>query len=140
MKFKTVTFAAFMVAWPALTPVQAQQFTSAADVRPILDVTRANWVSVREFDGKDLLYFTHLMSWRCGLDAIHYSVNGEPMKAWQGEGCYEGDAQPNALKAPDKPLYVVYPLGSIETVTIELEYDDGSTDSATYKRRAILMP
>jgi hypothetical protein len=62
------------------------------------------------------------------------------MKSWQGEGCYEGDAQPNALKALDKPLYVTYPLGSIETVKIQLEYDDGSTDAASYDRRAILMP
>jgi hypothetical protein len=40
----------------------------------------------------------------------------------------------------DKPLYVTYPLGSIETVKIQLEYDDGSTDAASYDRRAILMP
>lgn len=140
MKRMTLTLAALALTLPALSPAVGQQFTTAAEVRPILDATRANWVAVREFDGQDLLYFTHLMAWRCGLDVIRYSVNGEAMKSWQGEGCYEGDAQPNALKASDKPLYVTYPLGSIETVKIQLEYDDGSTDAASYDRRAILMP
>ena len=136
MKRMTLTLAALALTLPALSPAVGQQFTTAAEVRPILDATRANWVAVREFNGSDELSFTHLMSWRCGLDAIRYSVNGGPMQSWQGEPCYEDEAKPNGLKSQDTPA--VFPLGSIETVKIELDYDDGSGDSATYQRATIL--
>lgn len=116
------------------TPASAQQFTTAAQVRPMLDATKARWIEVREYDGKDLLYFTNLLAWRCGLDAIFYSVNGGAETRWK-EGCYENETDPNALK--ELP-YVGFPLGSVESVTVRLQYDDGSTDSASYPRGKIL--
>jgi hypothetical protein len=118
----------------------AQQFTTAAEVKPILDATKAKWVSVREYDGKDLLYFTHLMAWRCGIDQIHYAVNGGKEKQWKGEACHDGEAQPNAIKATNILPFVTFPLGSVKTVKVRLVYDDGTTDSASYKRANILTP
>lgn len=119
-------------------PATAQQFTTAAEVKPILSATKANWVAVREYEGKDLLYFTHLLAWRCGLTSINYAVNGGAEKQWQGEPCYDDEAQPNALKATDVLPFVRLDLGSIQTVTVRLVYDDGSQDSANYQRAAIM--
>lgn len=119
-------------------PAAAQQFTTAAEVRPMLDATRARWIAVREYEGKDLLYFTNLLAWRCGLDAIFYSVNGSGETRWNGEPCYDGEAVPNAQKAADKLPYVSFPLGSVESVTVRLQYDDGSADSASYSRSQIM--
>jgi hypothetical protein len=136
MKSWKMTLAALALA----TPAMAQQFTTAAEVKPILDATKSKWVSVREYDGKDLLYFTHLMAWRCGIDTIFYTVNGGAETRWKGEACYDGEAQPNAIKAEGVMPFVTFPLGSVDTVTIRLEYDDGSADSATYARGKILTP
>lgn len=136
MKAFKLSLAALAFAMPAM----AEQFTTAAEVKPILDATKSKWVAVREYDGKDLLYFTHLMAWRCGIDTIHYAVNDGAEVTWQGEPCYDGEAQPNAIKAEGTLPFVSFPLGSVTSVTVRLEYDDGSVDTARYDRASILTP
>lgn len=122
------------VAWPAA----AQQFTTAAEVRPMLDITRDSWVSLREWNGEDQLLFTQIVAWRCGLDRIRYAVNGGGKKKLPLEPCYEGEIRPNAVKARDVLPYVTLPGGSVETVAVWLDYDDGSSDRESYARAAIL--
>lgn len=121
---------------------QAQSFTTAAEVGPILEMTRANWVAVREYDGKDLVYFTHLLSWRCGLTEIRYGLNGAaPETLLPMEPCYEDEAQPNALKIDQGiEIYLTEPLQSVQSLDILLKLDDGSETTASYQRKAVLMP
>lgn len=137
--FKTLAFS-LPLALAASGPVLAGQFTTAAEVRPMLDATKSGWISVREYDGKDLLYFTNLLAWRCGLDDIRYSVNGGAETEWDGEPCYDGEAVPNAQKATDKLPYISLPPGSVKTVTVKITYDDGKTDEASYQRADIMTP
>jgi len=139
MKRKNMVLAA-IVAAGAVLPVTAEQFTTAAEVRPILEATRLNWVAVREYDGKDLLYFTHLMAWRCGLEAIYYKVNDGDENIWLGEECHEGDTQPNAILSQNLLPFVSYPLNSIKSVSVRLVYDDGQESTATFTRQAIMTP
>ncbi len=125
----------------AATAMPAQAFTTAAEIKPILNATKGNWIAVREFDGNDLLYFTHIEAWRCGLDGVKYGVNSETAdQIWELEQCYEGEGAPNAMKEPDRLPYITLPLGSIETVTITLIYDDGSTDTVSFKRENVMTP
>lgn len=125
-------------AWSAATPAMAQHFTTAAEVRPMLDITRDSWVSLREWNGEDQLLFTQIVAWRCGLDRVRYAVNDGDKHKLALEPCYDSEIQPNAIKAKDVLPYVLLPGGSVETVTVWLDYDDGSADTADYARAAIL--
>ncbi|MCB1339103.1 MAG: hypothetical protein KDK10_17165 [Maritimibacter sp.] len=119
-------------------PAGAEQFTTAAEVKPMLDVTRANWVALREYDGKDQLLFTQILAWRCGIERIDYAVNDGKKTRLKVEPCHEGETRPNDIKATDIPPYVTFPVGSVKSVTVWLEYDDGSADKQDYKRKKIL--
>ncbi len=123
----------------ATQPVQAQ--TTTAEVKPILTMIKGMWVSVREYDGNDLLYFTMLESYRCGLDGVKYGINSEvPDQVWEQETCYFDEAAPNAMKMEDGLPFITLELGSVETVIVEITYDDGTTDTAMYERKAIMTP
>lgn len=119
------------------SPVMAQNFTTAGEVRPILDMTRGSWIALRESGGKDLVYFTHLLAWRCGLSEIRYGFNGAaPSNTFKMEACHEGSTQPNALSSDH--VYVSQPAGSVKEVRVQLVYDDGSREEATFRRADIL--
>lgn len=121
-----------------ITATAQAAFTSADQVRMILDATKGSWIAVREYDGNDLLYFTHLESWRCGLDGVKYGINSDVAdQIWDQEDCYMDEATPNAIKMQNGLPYITLPLGSVESVTIEILYDDGQTDTVTYERAAI---
>lgn len=50
-----------------------------AETKNILEMTASSWVAFREFpEGRMLLYFSHLLSYKNGLKEIRYSVDGEP--------------------------------------------------------------
>ncbi|MGV6804441.1 MAG: hypothetical protein ACWA49_09565 [Ruegeria sp.] len=117
------------------------QFQTAPEVKPILDMTKANWIAVREWQGEDWLYFTHLVIYRCAIEQVRYTVNdGEPqLRAF--EPCYPDESPPFVVKMENgNTPYDIYPLGSIETITVEITLEDGTVLSETYQRAGILMP
>ncbi|PID35849.1 MAG: hypothetical protein CR993_08020 [Rhodobacterales bacterium] len=120
-------------------PVAAQQFTTADEVRPILASTRGNWVAVREYNGKDLVYFTHLITWRCGLDGIYYAVNGGAETRLKAEPCHDGEPTPNAIKSEEFLPFISLPLKSLERIQVRIMYDDGKSDSVEFSRADVLM-
>lgn len=120
---------------------QAQQFTTAAEVRPILEATRASWIALREYDGQDLLYFTQLIAWRCGLNGVTFSVNADTAgMPWIMEPCHEGTAQPNAITSEEVQPYIALPLGLVQSVTVAVELDDGTVLRESFDRAQVLMP
>lgn len=126
--------------WQPEEQVATGKFTTALEVKPILTATKANWAALREYNGKDLLYLTNPLAWRCGLHEIRYAVNGAAAQVWEMEECYTDTAQPNALKVETILPYTRFDLGSVDSVSVTVTYDDGTEDSVSYQRKDILMP
>lgn len=130
----------------AVTGYEAEQqvatgrFTTAVEVKPIMEATRANWIAVREYGGQDLVYVTQLWSWRCGMAGLHVGVNGAELEPWPLPDCHEDTNAPNAVLEGDGLPYRAFPPGSVEMVTVEIVYDDLSTDRATYNRQGAMIP
>ncbi|WP_188675101.1 hypothetical protein [Neptunicoccus cionae] len=122
------------------TAMAQGKFLTAAQIKPILTATKANWIAVREYGGQDLLYFTHLLSWRCGLTSIAYSLNDEEtFKDWPIGHCDEDLPNPNVL-ADDQNIYTGFPPDTIKAVTIRITYDDETQDETRYERKSVRIP
>ncbi len=121
----------------AASPLGAQDFTTAAEVKPIVQATKGSWIAVRPWEGQDLLYFTNLLSWRCGLDQITYAVNGGEEIVLEHEPCYIDEGAPNALKVESIMPYVSFEADSIESITIGVFYDDGTSQQEEFMRKDV---
>lgn len=116
------------------------KFTTATEIKPIMNATKGNWVAVREYDGQDLLYITHIWGWRCGLKAMAISVNGETMQNWPLPPCHMKFATPNAVLEEDGLPYLRMKLGAVQTIDIQIVYDDLTMDAASFERGNVLIP
>ena len=117
------------------------KFTTAAEVGAILEMTKDSWAAVREYDGQDLVYFTHVLSWRCGLQGAKFSINGEPLQDLEMPECHMKFKQPNAM-IDEEPLLTFrrYEFGTVETVRVDLLLDNLTVQSVTLKRENNLIP
>jgi hypothetical protein len=103
-------------------------FTTPAGAAYIHQMIKDDLVSFRQEGAEDLIYFTSLLAWRCGVVSVTYGANGEaPNVPLAIEPCYRDEAQPNALKMdnPAFPLFLRVPTGSVQTLTVRILYEDG---------------
>jgi len=115
------------------------KFTTAAEVKQIVGMTKANWVAVREYNAQDWVYATQLLSWRCGMHQMRFAINDGPMEVWDLPRCQMATATPNAFPEGDLP-YRTYPPGHVQTIDIEVLFDDLDTDSARFERAEVMIP
>ena len=93
-----------------------QQFAQA---KMSLNMVSGSWLSFRDFQGKVLLYFTTLMSYRPAIKEVRYSLNSEALD------------QTFKFKATDKmfevgdDLYLTVP-GDTQYASVQLTYKDGT--------------
>jgi hypothetical protein len=120
--------------------VPTGKFTTAVEVKPIMTMTKGNWVALRDWDGQDLLYVTHVWSWRCGLVGMRVAINDGSCEEWPLPPCHEDTASPNAILDSDGLPYRAFPAGSVARILVELTYDDLSVDRAEFDRKAVMMP
>ena len=120
--------------------VATGKFLTALEVKPILTATKGSWVAVRDYNGQDLVYVTHLWAWRCGLVQIEMAVNGGAFEVWPMPDCHVDSPTPGAITESDGLPYRSYAAGSVQQLDVRITYDDLSVDTVSVARGAVLMP
>jgi len=94
--------------------------------KQILAMIRQNWVAFRDYDGKQLIYFTTLLAYHCGLSEIRYSLDSGALdRRFPVPEC--DPQQPNAIDVEKSGLpFVSLPKGSTREMAVQLVYSDGS--------------
>jgi hypothetical protein len=90
-----------------------------------LDGSKSAWLSFRDYDGKVLLYFTHLVSYRCAIGKVAYGIDTDttpstfPLKPcnMREPGNVDGET---LIEVPAKSRYA----------TVRLTFKDGTTSEA----------
>lgn len=97
-----------------------------AFARNVMDNMTQQWVQGRDWDGKQLVYFTHLISYRCGLKEVAYGVERDsPDQVYPLGEC--DPANPFSI-SDDAQIYLTFEK-PIESMVIQLTYRDGTTSA-----------
>ena len=91
-----------------------------AQGKQILEMTKGSWLSFRDYDGKVLLYFTHLLSYRPVLKEIRYSLNSEAL-----DQNYKFTPSDKMYIAGGELPYITVPADS-QYAAVQITYKDGT--------------
>jgi len=113
--------AVFSLPASAMPPKQMKQ---------ILNMTQNNWVSFRDFNGKQLIYFTHLESYTCGIKEVRYSINTDELdKVWELQPC---DSK-NPMAVTKDIIYLTMPLDTAKSIAVQVTFIDGTKSEIVRK-------
>lgn len=102
-----------------------------AQMKQILNMTQSSWVSFRDFNGNQLLYFTHLEMYTCGIKELRYSVNNDSLdKVYPLQTC---DPKAPMSLTKEKP-YLTFDLNTVKEVALQVTFID-DTKSEILKKK-----
>ena len=127
-------------------PVLAQDAGDEEEYKPVLpDVAiykamldankTTGWIQFRNYDDKQLIYFTALQTMHCRLSEIRYSVNSDALD----KRFPLGKCNPQIpFNLPDSStneyIYISLPAGEAKTLAIQAVWDDGAgSEIVVYK-------
>ena len=116
----------------ALIPAAAlAQSQLLGQEKKILEMTKNNWVSFRDYNGRQLIYFTHLEVYRCGISKVRFSLNTDRLdREWRLAEC--DPSNPHALPEGYLP-YLSLPLGTARSIVLQLTFIDGTKSTTAHK-------
>ncbi len=98
--------------------------------KKILPMIRDSWVGFRNYNGRQLIYFTILESYRCGIQEVRYSLNSDALdKTWKLQPCNPKNPQAVTTIRP----YISLPLGTAKSIAVQLTFTDGSKSQLVHK-------
>jgi hypothetical protein len=93
-------------------------------------MTQNNWVSFRDFNGKQLIYFTHLESYTCGIKEVRYNINSDKLdKVWELQPC---DTK-NPMAVTKDVIYLTMSLGTAKSIAVQVVFTDGTKSEIVRK-------
>lgn len=97
-----------------------------AGQKEILERLSSAWLSFRDWDGRRLAYFTHLISYRCAIAEVRYALDGDtPDRTFELGPCNEADPHAIPQSGPGSEVYEAIPKAT-NHVTVQLLYRDGT--------------
>jgi len=103
-------------------------------MKQILNMTQKNWVSFRDFNGKQLIYFTHLESYTCGIKEVRYSINSDILdEIWELQPC---DLK-NPMTVTKDLIYLTMPLGTAKSIAVQVTFADDTKSEIVHKLPSI---
>ena len=121
-------FAALIVfsAGAFAAPIAAKaQMPPPAQLKTMAEAAKAQWVAFRNWDGRQLIYFTIAVTYHCGLAEIRYSLNGKDLvERWPVPAC--NTQMPFNIDAENDQIYLALDPGTVSAVSVQLVYADGS--------------
>ena len=103
---------------------------SPNQMKQVLNMTQSNWVSFRDFNGKQLIYFTHLESYTCGIKEVRYSINSDDLdKVWELQPC---DTK-NPMAVTKDIIYLAMPRGTAKSIAVQVTFADGTKSEIVHK-------
>jgi uncharacterized caspase-like protein len=95
----------------------------ASSTKDTLQMSPTSWLSFRDYDGRRLLYFTSLISSRCGIAEVRYALDSmSPARVFQLPPCNRNE--PFSVPS-DFLIYIETPLAT-RFASVQLRYKDGS--------------
>lgn len=127
---KYIILAALMLATVVSTSLTSHSF-AAGQEKQILQATKDNWVSFRDYNGRQLIYFTHLEAWKCGITEVRFSINSDALdQIYELQAC--GETPDNAVTVHNP--YIVLHLNTAQSISVQITYEDGSKSEVVHKR------
>ncbi|HSP44686.1 MAG TPA: DUF4062 domain-containing protein [Chthoniobacterales bacterium] len=94
------------------------QSEQLAQTKMALNMTAGSWLSFRDYDGKVLLYFSHLVSYKQVIKEIRYSLNSEKV-----DQIYK----PMSIQGQELPF--IYVPEATDFACVQVAFTDGSISS-----------
>ncbi|MDW5315830.1 hypothetical protein [Rhizobium sp. PL01] len=145
-RLSRMLFLALAFAGALSLPAFAQEADDEEEYKPVLpDVAiykamldankQTGWIQFRNYDDKQLIYFTALQTMHCRLSEIRYSVNSDTLD----KRFPLGKCNPQIpFNLPDSDtneyIYISLPAGEAKTLAIQAVWDDGAgSEIVVYK-------
>lgn len=121
-----------------LLPAMAQQASDEEEYKPVLpDVAiykamldankQTGWIQFRNYDNKQLIYFTALQTMHCRLSEIRYSINSDTLDKRFPLGACNPQIPFNLPDSDtNEYIYISLPAGEAKTLAIQAVWDDGA--------------
>ncbi|WP_068955935.1 hypothetical protein [Pararhizobium polonicum] len=127
-------------------PALAQDAGDEEDYKPVLpdvaiykamlDANKVSgWIQFRNYDDRQLIYFTALQTMHCRLSEIRYSINSDALDKRFPLGACNPQIPFNLPEdSTNKYIYISLPAGEVKTLAIQAVWDDGAgSEIVVYK-------